>query len=174
MYTMHEHQNTLLQEIALGLNIIPQQIDRSISFVRNGGDSLSAISVASSCRTKCLPVTVAMLMGSQSVDSVIHELDKATDGTICCSSDTLGPRHEPPGSTGRQYPIPIRTTSHGDDRVSLATETQISLMHGSVAQLGRNIIRYCETYRADDVPQVKRAWIALVDTAHLSHCVGEI
>ncbi|KAK8075378.1 hypothetical protein PG997_010041 [Apiospora hydei] len=171
---MHEYQNTLIQEIALGLNIIPQQLDLSISFACNGGDSLSAISVASSCRAKQLPLTVAMLMGSDSVDCVIRELDKAVEGILLCSRAPSNPHHEPTGFTGsHQLVWAPATTTHDNDRVSPATDMQISLMHGSMAQPGRNIIRYCETYRTGDIPQVKRAWLALATTEPIFRTVLE-
>ncbi|RYP47125.1 hypothetical protein DL768_006768 [Monosporascus sp. mg162] len=41
---------------------------------------------------------------------------------------------------------------------------QLRLIHGSKTLQGRNIVRYYETYRTEDIPRVKNAWRVVIST----------
>ncbi|KAK8044763.1 nonribosomal peptide synthase GliP-like protein [Apiospora rasikravindrae] len=170
---MHNIRLSLLEEIAAVLNTVPLQIDSSISFVRNGGDSLSAIAIASSCRDKQLLVTVGMLMGLDSIDCIIHKLEKTTTSLGSRNETYTNPHSsEQTGSKDIGHILPPRT-NHCNGLVWEATDMQLSLIHGGKARLGRNVVRYCETYQTQDIPEVKRAWRALITTEPIFRTIFE-
>ncbi len=138
----------IVQEIAYELGISTHHVDCNTSFIRNGGDSLSAIKIASSFRSKGLKVTVAAILTCTSIYNLIDIVDDSHQNRPQAS---ISPSSIPPR---------VKRSSVGH-RECEATEMQLSLIHGSMTLHGRNIIQYFETYHTKDIPSVKEAWRAI-------------
>ncbi|KAF2259674.1 non ribosomal peptide synthase [Lojkania enalia] len=153
-----------ISEIAFELKIPLHEIDCGSSFIQNGGDSFSAIKLASSCRNKGINISVAMIMGSKSIDNFVREFDRAyvkdrrKDGIYKIT------KNRKQLSRPRIIPRPLIEKKVSQLERCEATDMQLSLLHGSKTQAGRNVIRYYETYRSEDIPRVKNAWQVLVST----------
>ncbi|KAI1457516.1 BcNRPS1, nonribosomal peptide synthetase [Annulohypoxylon moriforme] len=156
-------RSPLLREIALELRIPPHQVDLNTSFVSNGGDSLAAIKIVSSCISKGMIITVAMIMSFNSIKDLIHDFDQRNKshrfyyGTNTVVQDIL-PTKEKILLSGTTTDKPIESLR------SRPTGMQLQLIHGSKTLSGRNVVRYYETYRTEDIPLVKSAWEAVVST----------
>ncbi|KAI1421997.1 BcNRPS1, nonribosomal peptide synthetase [Xylaria sp. FL1777] len=145
----------LLKIIEIELRIPAQQLDLDSSFVRNGGDSLSALRVVSSCRSKGIAVTVAMIMSYESMRHLMHDLQHQcrndTFSHFISQETTLSDSDNKASSIIQPEP---KISSHHPR----ATRMQLSLIHGSRAVSGSNIIRYSEVYHTAYIPEVKYAW----------------
>ncbi|KAI0153251.1 hypothetical protein GGR57DRAFT_502990 [Xylariaceae sp. FL1272] len=145
--------------IAHELGLPRAKLNLNRSFVGNGGDSLSAINIVSSCRFKGIPITVGMILRHASLGHFLNELEKSTK--------RVG---ELPGSIDLASPFPPFLESFGPHECvdneeqrhpSQATPLQLSFIHGSKTHVGHNVIRYFETYRTEHIPVVKHAWEAV-------------
>jgi amino acid adenylation domain-containing protein len=136
----------LLPEIAFELHIPIHNIHPDSNFVRNGGDSLSAIRIVSSCRSKGLNISTSMLFTSISIDDLVHQIASVVRTQLQCTR----PAQKRP-----------RLVEY---RSCQATSTQLSFLHGSESHRGRNNIRYYESYNTKDITVVKRAWKTIVIT----------
>ncbi|CAI6334286.1 unnamed protein product [Periconia digitata] len=154
-------KHDLLQELSIALNVSTLQLDCTASFIRNGGDSLSAIKVVSSCRSRGLDITVAMLMSSGTINHLIENVKSLHSLSI--SPDIL-----PGSSQGSKRKSltdsihAIRTENQKRPKTCEATHTQLSLIHGSKTLAGRNVVQYFETYHTKDVHRIRDAWRAVV------------
>lgn len=157
---MHGSRHIVLREIAFHLDVTPQQINYAVDFMCNGGDSLSAIMVTSACRSKHVNITVATLMGYDSIERILHDLDQADQ--IALLPGSISVKNEDNQIAGDRLGTVQDTTAH--DHASPATDMQLSLIYGSQTLAGRNVIRYTETYRTQDVPKVECAWRTVIST----------
>lgn len=141
----------------LGLPRAKLNLDRS--FVRNGGDSLSAINIVSSCRSKGIPVTVGMILRHASLSHFLNELKKSTKRVreLPESGDLASPFSPILESFGPYGCVDDEEQRH----TSQATPLQLSFIHGSKTHVGENVIQYFETYRTEHIPVVKDAWEAV-------------
>lgn len=116
--------------------------------------------VASACRSKEVYITVATLMGYDSIECILHDLNRADQN--CLFRGFINVKNDDNQSAGHRLGtaqhIPAR--EHGIP----ATDMQLSLIYGSQTLSGRNIIRYYETYRTQDLPKVKWAWRTIIST----------
>ncbi|KAI3326345.1 BcNRPS1, nonribosomal peptide synthetase [Xylariaceae sp. AK1471] len=148
--------DVFLQEIELELRVPAQQLDLSSSFIRNGGDSLSALRIVSSCRSRGISITVAMLMSCGSIHGLVDDLRHQCRNGDFDNQYEYSPTNDTTTTIAKANPInahPLKPQ---------ATHMQLSLIHGSKAVLGGNIIRYYETYATEHIPRVRSAWETLV------------
>ncbi len=151
-------EDVLLRAICLELQVSPDHIDLCSSFIRNGGDSISALRIAMSCQSKGITVTAAMLLGSDSVldflGSVLQHSHSDADLDKLCESSA----HT--STTGGQ--ITPRLKNNSGPMHCRPTRMQLSLIHAGMTVPGGSIIQYCEVYASEDIPRVKSAWKSLV------------
>ncbi|ORX98661.1 hypothetical protein BCR34DRAFT_606851 [Clohesyomyces aquaticus] len=141
-------RGALLQEIAFELRIRIDLIDCNASFVRNGGDSISALRISSSCRAKGLNITVGALLTCASIRKLIELADRFHTNQLLPHEAPLTPRSD------------IEDTPNNN--TCRVTDTQLSFIYGSRASPGQNVIRYSETYSPESIPSMKEAWKTLV------------
>jgi hypothetical protein len=176
----------VLQGLHTILFLDPDSIDGSHSFIALGGDSLTAVRLAAYCKERQLPVLVREIIHSKRVDEIAQpEWDDAL-------------QQSPPDELSVPYPeaivsnergslkdlgldslTPPRTesnTSDEDDEDVLEeaafTETQLSFIHQTENTPGTNIIRFCETYSYSSLPDVRRAWKAVIHQEAIFHPRG--
>lgn len=157
---MQGSRDVVLREIAFHLDVTPQQINYDANFTCNGGDSLSAIMITSACRSQQVNITVSTLMGGDSIKCILHDLDQADEN--CLVRGSISIKNEDNQIAGDRLETVQDTTAH--DHASPATDMQLSLIYGSQTLAGRNIIRYSETYRTEDLPKVECAWRIVIST----------
>ncbi|KAI4859405.1 BcNRPS1, nonribosomal peptide synthetase [Hypoxylon rubiginosum] len=156
-------QSPLLREIALELKVPPHEIDFNTSFVSNGGDSLAAIKIVSSCISKGMAITVAMIMSFNSVQNLVHDFDQRNKSHLLhYKTNTAVPDILP--AKKNILLSDIRPDKPVESRRCQPTGIQLHLVHGSKTLQGRNVVRYYETYRTEDIPLVKSSWAAIIST----------
>ncbi|KAH8197406.1 hypothetical protein TruAng_008429 [Truncatella angustata] len=159
-------RNAFMREIAFGLKIPAYHIDCNASFIQNGGDSISAIEVVASCRSRDINITVSMIMSSGSIRDLIHVLDYNCKTLNSHPQKIVDPncymKGNPAMHLATQSNLFDNAISPPKSQHSQATDAQLSLIYGSNAINGRNIIRYCEAYDTKHIPQVKHAWSVIL------------
>ncbi|CAD6577320.1 MAG: hypothetical protein ASARMPRED_008215 [Alectoria sarmentosa] len=178
-------ENRILLEISLLLEIPVSSIDLHASFVQMGGNSLSAIDLARACESNGIHLGVESLLSSPSISDLLKLGMKAStlgdaeqwdlqtsrpkswpgnvkDNTRALTTATL------PKASLHDDPSRCRTLqrrpSTPSDRTYPMTEMQLSLIYGSQNNQNTNIINHYETYRSDDIPAVRKAWKAVIDS----------
>ncbi|KAI0182483.1 hypothetical protein EV127DRAFT_492386 [Xylaria flabelliformis] len=149
MESSSQKKDPILFEICLELEIPAHIIDLHASFVRNGGNSLSALRIISSYRAKGIAATVAQLMGCDSLIDFLDNVMRHEANSNCLNNNA---------KLQSSYENSLRHPQ------CQSTRMQQSLIHGSKAIPGVNIIQYCEIYATAHIPQVKRAWEMLIST----------
>ena len=175
-------EKTLIK-ISLLLGIPTSDIDLSASYTQAGGDSLSAIALASVCKRDGISLTAELILSSSSLQSLLDSIAQRTNSrhleqmttlmasaerqcysqsVIDSSFNSTSMIREPitPGSPAL-FNVASQVLSHGT-RKSQMTEMQLTLVQGSEKVPGTNIIRYYETCRPDDVQTIKEAWERVV------------
>lgn len=157
---MQKSRDVVLREIAFQLGVTPQQINHAANFICNGGNSLSAIIVTSTCRSQQVNITVATLMGCNSIECMLHNLDQADQNSLIPGS--ISCKNKDNQIAGDRLGTVQNTTAH--NHASPATNMQLSLIYSSQTLVGHNIIRYSKTYRTKDLPKVKCTWRTVIST----------
>ncbi|KAL8701492.1 MAG: hypothetical protein Q9201_004878 [Fulgogasparrea decipioides] len=167
-------QTLVLHEICSALDMSPTAIDLNTGFVELGGHSLSALGLASVCKSQGIYLsiedvllcnTVAELLDSARwvanppMDQGMH-LSPTRPALKRAAEPALGPL------TKRQQRDPRPCMSSASSTAgfqSPMTEMQLVFMQGSQANPGTNTIRFYETYQTKDVPIMERAWKAVME-----------
>jgi hypothetical protein len=173
----------LLHEIALSLDLPPQDVDLQASFVELGGHSLSAAVLSSVCKKKGLDVSVASLLTESSIQTLLQPkqpvFHSRPDSPPSSVSDKASSDDEPvttPDSASAQSSISALAVcskqepcSGMDGSISGSmsdpdwmTEMQLSMLQGSLNDPRANFIYYCETYPPDMLPLMKNAWTQIM------------
>ncbi|KAI0390344.1 BcNRPS1, nonribosomal peptide synthetase [Xylariaceae sp. FL0594] len=149
MESLGQEKDAILLEICLELETPAHKLDLHSSFVRNGGNSLSALKICSSYRAKGIAATVAQLLGC---DTLIDFLSNVM-------------QHQSNGNSPNKTRLCSDSIKNSlRDLQCQPTPMQQSMIHGSHAGPGVNIIQYCEIYATAHILHVKRAWEILVST----------
>ncbi|OCL06618.1 BcNRPS1, nonribosomal peptide synthetase [Glonium stellatum] len=144
-------------------------IDHNSSFIQNGGDSLSAIKLSSSCRLKGISLPVEAILTSTRIAVLLEyaEQQKNFLNETHKYSVELARRGKYDVLEQQNMLLKFNLDSHKNDlpaKEAPVTDMQSSLLHGSQNTPGRNIVRYHETYRPNDIPAVRKAWHTVVST----------
>jgi gliotoxin/aspirochlorine biosynthesis peptide synthetase len=178
-------QELVLREVCHALGVSRLSIDINSNFTELGGHSLSAIGVVSACRSNGVRLSVESILLSENISEIIQQakpmatssLDEraflqattAKDSSkLSCAGKrgaeiSLGPaakRLHIPSSTFTTSLAPFSSSSI---RIPM-TEMQMSFVGGGQANPGTNVISLFETYCTKDIPQMKRAWRAIMES----------
>lgn len=167
------------------LQVSSRNLEYGVTFLSLGGHSLSAVKLASLCKQRGVRLLVDRILRSTSLleiyesaelldpnpsrELVENDEDDWLDQVDATGIDFRIDVRQPWDSSGSSDLDASETpssplTEHSADEESVmipASETQLSLIHGSVKNPGTNIIRHFETYRPEHVPAVKAAWMKL-------------
>ena len=171
-------QSLVLREISSILDISSETIDLNASFVELGGHSLSAIHVASTCKSQKVHLSVEDILLSDTIADVLDSAKwTANSPTIedepfsiisparCALKRTAEPTSGP--LTKRQHTSSQRhECSEPTSSIfqSPMTEMQLVFIQGSQANPGTNTISFYETYQTRDIPIMKWAWKAVIES----------
>ena len=172
----------MLAEISLLLNSLSSDIDLSASFVQSGGDSLSAIALVSACRRHGIDLDVGLILSSPSISDLLESgltyrlpTENTCSNTWPQSDFELQEEMMSPSRTCADSEIAtlediypqckaLDTSRPSTSQAYPITEMQLSLLQSSQTDPGTNVITYYETYRPRDIPAMKRAWKAVIDS----------
>lgn len=168
-------QRLVLHEICSTLEISSTAIDIKSGFVELGGHSLSAIELASACKSQGIHVSIEnILLGNtiaevlDSAEWIIHppaneeiHLSSKRHALKRAAEPALGPlaKRQQTNSHSR---APLDCSSTGSQ--APMTDMQLVFIQGSQANPGTNMISFYETYQTEDVPIMKRAWKAVMES----------
>lgn len=182
--TLAKSQDLIINEISQALNIPVPEIDQAASFIQLGGHSLLAVAIAAACKWQGLLLSVESILRSQSIFQLLGCAVPIPPSLNAQSAAPLEPtrrsslQHDfdiKPVETGTIFqaepcstncaPVPAvaRPIRYTGNR-TLMTEMQSSLIHGSQNQPGTNVISLYETYYPKDVPVMRRAWKAVIES----------
>ena len=167
-------KSLVLKEICSTLDIASAAIDLHAGFIELGGHSISAVDLASVCKSQGIHLsiedillcnTLAELLGCAKwiVNSPANEetpLSSTRYALKRAAEPTLGPL-----SKRQQTSLHPQTSSDSPSTRFQApmTEMQLVFIQGSQANSGTNTISFFETYQTKDVPIMKRAWKTVID-----------
>jgi gliotoxin/aspirochlorine biosynthesis peptide synthetase len=180
--------DVVLDEICNALSISNHDINLNSSFIHLGGHSLSAILVASACRSRNVRISVESILRGKSLSEIlscsepISNPSKGHRPPLGAISPNMA--HKPDKMLKRATKIgrPQRAESCQPSTVSEAvcstystttsfrtpmTEMQMSLIHGNRNHPGTNIISFFETYRSQDVPTMRQAWKTVINSEEI-------
>lgn len=174
-----------LRGISSVLSIPVIDIDLQSSFIQLGGHSLSAINLVSACISHGIQLDIKTILTSPTISALlecangilplstiksdvscepIHHL--RANEAICLKPALLSPKTSDATTLEYAYArreiLQLATTDRRQGYPM--TEMQLCLTHGSRKHLGRNIIRYYETYRPKIVPGLKQAWKSVIQS----------
>ncbi|KAI0517006.1 hypothetical protein F5B22DRAFT_142252 [Xylaria bambusicola] len=148
--------------IAQELGLPHEELNLDVGFVRNGGNSLSAINITSLCRSRGIPVTVGMILRHATLNHLLEELQESTH-----HSRELLQSRDSPSPSSPTFGL-FRADGYLDDEErkdpAHVTPLQLSFIHASKTHVGQSVIRYLETYRTEHIPVVKHAWETVAST----------
>lgn len=183
---VHHHKahavasDVIIEEVAAILEISTSQVNHRASFVQLGGHSLSANLLATACRRRGFKVSVESILTSKFISGIVEsaravkapKLKLAAGSTLKVPSTPLSPlrsprraMHSPLRSSVHHMSSPVSPFEQSFNIVSSEqsgdaplTEMQLSLIHGSTANPGSNVICFTQTYKTSDIPTVREAW----------------
>ncbi|ERF72004.1 hypothetical protein EPUS_09263 [Endocarpon pusillum Z07020] len=177
-----------LQVLAAVLDVLRWSVVESASFTSYGSDSMTALRFVAECKSRGVLVAVDTILLSPSIGHLLQQCRQLNSEAITApptrlsmpSIDDGGEENDHGNNTSRcsvtEIGLAEPSTPVDDLRlVSIETEelcdpsvvtreitelseSQISLVHGSMEAPGANIIYYYETYRPDQVSRMKNAW----------------
>ena len=168
----------ILQGLHVVLGAKENEIDGSTSFITLGGDSLTAIKLASYCRERNVPLSVREILHSGRIDQLAEHAATCTfpnglpspattaDTQSRCSPAPLSitecnPPHQLP--TTPPETSALSTSQTNALYLEELTEMQNCFLHGSRKNPDLNIIRFSQTYRFNDLSAVQRAWKTVIE-----------
>lgn len=168
-------ESLVLRELCSALKTPSAAIDLNAGFIELGGHSLSAIDLASACKSHGIQLSVEDILLSNSIadllDSVSAKANAPRDNEMAPSSTCSAPKRTAESALGSlakrqhttsQFCVPLGSPS--TESQSPMTEMQLVFMQGSQANPGTNMISFCETYQTKDVPTIKSAWKAVIES----------
>ncbi|KAL6235270.1 hypothetical protein BDW75DRAFT_230453 [Aspergillus navahoensis] len=150
-------ENRIREEIARELKIPTEELDDSLSFTARGGHSLSALRLVSTCKQIGLLLTVGELLQNIPVKNIFSrstpvydptDSPPASENTDLSHSDislplNLTPSPSPSSPSVRCLtPDTVVTTDSQDAPKIPIPEMQLSLIQGTLANPGNNILAY--------------------------------
>lgn len=179
-------QSLVLQEICSTLDISSAAIDLLNSgFVELGGHSLSAIELASACKSKGIHLSIEKVLLSNTIAEILNSVEWIAKSpgdeemTLSSTRHALKRAAEPAlgpvtkrQQTNFQPCASLDSSSTGFQ--SPITEMQLVLMQGSQANSGTNTISFYETYQTKDVPIMKRAWKAVIECEPIFRTIFDV
>lgn len=173
-----------------------------LSFVALGGDSLQALYFSASCKRNGISLPVSVIFQAQSINELlsraklrpaysrVHQFapfEPCVNGGFGCRHDCglLCGRHRR-RSNGliRINYATTRRKSKTLDEANIAcservdetkmTDMQLALITGGAKAPGTNVISFRQTYAANNVPAMKQAWRAAVESENIFHAVFTI
>lgn len=180
--------DVLLEELASILGLQQAELNLSLSFVEQGGQSLSAVKLSTACRRRGCRLSVEKILKAETIAQLVRAASRAPrplkvqpqtqNGQSPRSpvlnrsplavrsrrlSKSLAKVPNSPMSPMSPTFLPTLSGSQLEDvRDASLTEMQLSLIRGSLLDSTSNIISFYETYRSVDIPVIKKAWQELV------------
>ncbi|CAJ2504437.1 Uu.00g118310.m01.CDS01 [Anthostomella pinea] len=181
-------REVVLEQLCCVLRITPTQINHHGNFPSHGGNSISAVALASRCKREGIDLSVISILQSQSIHELVSSGTVTKDSRNCLQGTPTSVRlhfqdsqdrhvQAQDSSCGTQmsqsssdrFPGPAAENgaSNGalvlsSGRLSFAgsppSELQLSLLHGTIKKPGVNVIRHSEIYRTEHISAIKAAW----------------
>ncbi|OAG08642.1 acetyl-CoA synthetase-like protein [Paraphaeosphaeria sporulosa] len=129
-----------------------QSIDTQASFIGLGGHSLLAVKLAALCKKDGVKLTIANILLSSSIIE------------ICSSASFLAPVAASPTARRRSSVHLASTPPDSPSGSPHMTEMQLSFLQSYIKNPGSNIINFYETYKICDIPAMKAAWKAVIES----------
>jgi gliotoxin/aspirochlorine biosynthesis peptide synthetase len=178
-------QELVLREVCVALGVPRTTINIHSNFTELGGHSLSAIGIVSACKSHGVRLSVESILLSETIFEMIQQArpmatsppDELIYLKPTTSNATLKPKFAAKraaetrlGAAAKRLRTPSLTVttslanpSSSSVRVPM-TEMQLSLIGGGQANPGTNVISLFETYQTKDIPVMKRAWKAIIES----------
>ena len=184
-------QDLVLSNICHVLDIPAPKLDLNASFTQLGGHSLSAVALALACKRQDLYLSVESILRSEMISKLLDcaapmpsiscsKLPSAPSKRLLQVRPVLGTQKLEAEVTStfatstirplqalRSPSASVLSTSallQTIEDIKPMTEMQLSLIHGSQKHPGTNIISFFETYASEDLPVMKKAWKAVIES----------
>lgn len=171
-------QSLVLREISSILDISSEVIDLNAGFVELGGHSLSAIYLASTCKSLNIHLSVEDILLSETIADVLDSAKWTANSptTEAVPFTTISPAGRALKRTAEPTSGPLTKRHHtssqrresSDSLTTLIqspmTEMQLAFIQGSQANPGTNTISFYETYQTKHVSVMKKAWKAVIES----------
>jgi amino acid adenylation domain-containing protein len=170
----------VLSEVALALNTPSSSIKTNQSFIENGGDSLSSIHLQARLTKVGLNIPFDYICTIQPISELIHRTAAiaTTDLLYCSCLDHAIVTDDLATALYHQYPISKKRKLDSSNSGRLCksqkltvrpskaqmTDMQMAFYHSSRNQPEHNVITYYEMHNSEDIPKLKEAWTAVVET----------
>lgn len=171
-------QTKVRDEIACELKVPAAELDDSLSFTALGGHSLSALRLVSTCKRVGILLTVGELLQNIPIKDIVSRytpvydptaVSLASEGTDLSHSDisltiNFTDPFSPSSPSPRCSTPDTAVTSSSQDAPSIPiSEMQLSLIQGTIANPGNNILAYHFMCPLTDLPATKAAWQHVLD-----------
>ncbi|KAH6666328.1 BcNRPS1, nonribosomal peptide synthetase [Halenospora varia] len=173
----HEFIRTVIIDAVISILNFPETISLDASFPALGGDSIQALSLSLSCKRQGISLPVDAILRERSIVRLIEHA-KIPNQTITSQQagqqvSTPSPTHRKPSTRPEYNPYlqQRRGTTQTLDNNGTSfrskdlqrTEMQLSLIAGSQQILGSNVILFLDTYKAEHIPAMKKAWTQVIE-----------
>ncbi|KAL4886428.1 hypothetical protein BJY04DRAFT_213196 [Aspergillus karnatakaensis] len=169
-------QTNVLAAFARQLRFPVTQLDCSLSFTTLGGHSLTALRLVADLKKFGLAVTVRELLENRPISDFLSRaleapttpLSHGNDNTVDILKNSFieitidTAAFKPPTSP----PTRSITSEDDSDHVPIP-EMQLSLIRGSYASPGTNILAYHQPCKVDELPAIKAAWKQILLTEEI-------
>ena len=166
-------------DVSSALGIPPSTIDFNLTFTQLGGNSVSALTLISTCRKRGLNISIRSILGAFTIADLVRDrrifyelCDPSSETsfsalTLSCNSFSTSNQDSrsendlqpfPPDGSGGDLLHEITHDSRENQRRCPIPEMQLSLIHGSQKDPGINIIEYSEVHHPETVQQLRQAW----------------
>ncbi|KAJ5375404.1 AMP-dependent synthetase/ligase [Penicillium concentricum] len=154
------------------------------TFFQLGGNSIIALSTAAACRQQGIALTVGDILSSETVSGIVRAAKSTLifDGAHSVQSPTLIET----SSSASPFEFIARNSSEVEPRnrgqiqfisspyqrptqCIAQTEMQILLVSGSKRAPGTNVISYYQEVAPMEIPRLKQAWQAVIETEPIFH-----
>lgn len=167
-------RSVVLREICTVLNTTAN-IDLNLGFLELGGHSLSAIGLVSACKSQNVHLSMENILLSNTIAEIL-DCAKWIDNSPKNAEMSFQPRHSGRKRAAKSIVGPLAKKQHTIFQSSLCsgrsssgfqapmTEMQLVFVQGSRATPGTNTISFYETYQTKDIPAMKAAWKAVIES----------
>ena len=167
-------RSVVFREICNVLNT-SAKVDLNAGFLELGGHSLSAIGLVSACKSHDVHLSVENILLSNSIAEIL-DCAKWIDNLPKDAKMSLPPTHSARKRAAKSIPGPLAKKQHTISQSNLCsdlsssgfqapmTEMQLLFVQGSRANPGTNTISFYETYQTKDIPAIKGAWKAVIES----------
>ncbi|KAI0126683.1 hypothetical protein BJ170DRAFT_671051 [Xylariales sp. AK1849] len=159
------------------MGVSPNSVVQSESFIGHGGDSMAALRFSAACKRRGVLIAADTVLSSPSIGSFLQHCQPSTITKTSNEPNSQGTKTKCYTTSIEKLRLVFTETEELNhctsttDEIADLSDTQISLIQGSMETAGANIVHYYQTYHPDKIPGIKAAWMEVINIEPIFHTI---